>query len=600
MKNWRLICGLFLLFASPIMATDETWVQVRSPNFLVISDGSEKQAREIAVGFEQIHNLFGLILPHWRTDSGAEAIVLAPRDQKTMKTLVPMFWEKRGAAHPGGLFRKGWEKDYAIIQLDEAAFDRSSLYHEYIHKIVGLNFTQIPLWLDEGLAEFLSNAQFEKSRTVIGAPSLLVGILQAQPPYPIKALLTAGGDSPLYNDEDKAGMFYAESWGLTHFLMLGKGMGNGARMGVYLELLQKGVDGPTAFQQTFGDPRQVQKQFNEYARHFTLPVLFLNKPVTADMTAFTSRRMSGAETAAMLGGFYTYFQEWGTAKQELTAALTEDPQCALAHENMAFLHFDQGEDKDAREEFDRALELNPNSYLALYYQTMLRWDGKNDEESLDGLDRVMQKVIQLNPRFAPALVVRSHIYAREGKLAQALQSALQAEKLEPDRGGYLTNVAAIDLLQHDYSNAIKIARTVATRWDGADSAEALSVEAQARRLGGIPATAEDQGQEADEMKYAENTTAVEGIVSSVSCDKSKSMELVLQSGDKKLVFYAGRDSGIGWSDTTWFGSDHFNACYHIEGMRAVVRFNPSSSQQEREFRWLEIRDDVIPNTPLAN
>lgn len=99
------------------------------------------------------------------------------------------------------------------------------------------------------------------------------------------------------------------------------------------------------------------------------------------------------------------------------------------------------------------------------------------------------------------------------------------------------------------------------------------------------------------MKYAHDTKAVEGVVKSVTCEKSKPMELVLQSGDKTLNFRNGKAYGMGFSDTLWYGTDHFNPCHHLEGMSAVVRFNaPSGPAGENEMRWLEIRDELIPTS----
>jgi Flp pilus assembly protein TadD len=315
---------------------------------------------------------------------------------------------------------------------------------------------------------------------------------------------------------------------------------------------------------------------------------------------FAGGPMSKGETDARLGSFFTYMRELDEANQKLTAAAAEDPESSLAHENTAFLYFQQGKDEEAVKEFDEAVKLDPTSYLPLYYQAMMKYHGKTDADSLMRLDTALETVLRLNPRFAPAIVVRSQIYVREGNLQEGYNTAVQAQKLEPDRAGYHTNVAAILLLGHNYINAVKVASSVASRWTTSDSAEALAVVNQARRLGKIEQTPDERSQEDAEMDYAKNTTAVEGIVKSVTCEKSKPMELVLQSGDKNLNFRAGKTYGVGFSDTLWYGADHFDACHHLEGMKAVVRYAPANHQaQEDEMRWLEIRDELIPATDAA-
>ena len=99
------------------------------------------------------------------------------------------------------------------------------------------------------------------------------------------------------------------------------------------------------------------------------------------------------------------------------------------------------------------------------------------------------------------------------------------------------------------------------------------------------------------MKYAADTMAVEGTVKSVSCEPAKPLEVVLQVGDNNSSFRAGKMFGAGFSDTLWFGTDHFTLCHHLEGMKAVARYHPSPDQNgENELRWLEIRDELIPSS----
>ncbi len=591
MRKLLIASCIFLSFVAPSKA--DNWVKVKSYHFTVISNGTEKQARQVALGFEQIHSVFNSMLPGLRTDASAETVVIAAKDENTFAELLPS--EKKYAGHLAGLFMKGWEKDYVIIRLDIPDENRNVVYHEYIHKLLHLNFTRLPVWLDEGLAEFYGNTWMRSDGIYVGAPSPRLGELRSRTMYPLETILAVGPASPYYRDADKAGMFYAESWGLTHFLMFGPGMDQGIKMNVYLSSLQKGVESNKAFEQAFGNRQEVEKNFHAYANRFTYTAMRFDKMQKIDPAIFDGGPMSTPETNARLGGFYTKQHEMELADKKLGAALSEDSKSALAHENVAFLDFVQGKDEEARKEFDTAVELNPDSYLALYYQAMMKYHGKKDADSLTQLDAAMTKVIQMNPRFAPALVARSQIYVQQGKLQDAYNTSVQAQHLEPDRGGYLTNSAAILLLGRNYAAALRVAKTVAVRWYDSDSAEALAVADQARRLGKIEQSPEEKTEEDGEMEYAKDTTAVEGVVQSVHCEKSKPMEIVLRSGDKLLNFRSGKMFGLGFSDTLWYGEDHFSGCFHLDGMNALVRYTPSPEPGgESEMRWFEIRDELIP------
>lgn len=593
MRIPALVCALAFLFTAPLRAAEEVWVKVQTPHFLVLSNGSLKDAREVGTNFEQVHAVFAQAFPNLRTDSSADTIVLAVKDEKTFVEMLPR--EKKVAPHIAGQFLKGWEKDYVLVRLDVAE-GREVVYHEYMHKLLHLNFTRLPVWLDEGLAEFFGNTEVRKDKTLIGAPSTDDLLLRARTMsmYPLQTLLSAGPNSPYYRD-DKTGMFHAESWGLAHFLMVGQGIGGIDRMTSYLASLQKGTAAPEAFKQAFGDPKEIEKEFNQYVQRFAFSALVMKSAPQIGAESFKSATMPAAETDARLAEVHMRFGEPDAAAAQLDAAISADPRFALAHENMAFLDFRQGRDDDARSEFDKAASLDPNSFLAIYYQAMLAYHGKTDSDSLAKLDAAMQRVLQLNPRFAPAVVVRSQIFVHQQKLQDAFDTAVQAQKLEPDRGGYLTNMAAILLLGRNYSAATQFASTVAERWFGSDSAEALAVANRARQLGNIPVTTEEQAKEAEEMKYAQGTTAVEGVVKSIVCEKSKPQQLVLQSGGKDMAFQAAKAHGVGFSDTLWYGEDHFNSCYHLDGMNAVVRYKPSADATVvPEFQWLEIRDELIP------
>jgi tetratricopeptide (TPR) repeat protein len=595
----KLLSLSWLLLACVLPSRADSWVKVTSPHFTVISEGTEKQARQVALGFEQIHSVFASTIPGLRTDSSAETVVIAVKDANTFGELVPS--EKKYVSHLGGLFIKGWEKDYVIVRLDIPDEERNIVYHEYIHKLLHLNFTRMPVWLDEGLAEFYGNTWMRSDGIYVGAPSPRLGELRSRTLYPLQTILAVSPASPYYRDADKAPMFYAEAWGLTHYLMFGPGMDLGRKMNVYLAALQRGVEADKAFEQAFGNSKDVEKSFQNYSSRFTFGAMRFDKMQKIDVSTFEGGPMSPAETDARLGGFYTKQREFELAEKRLAAALSKDAKSALAHENEGFLDFVQGKDDDARKEFDAAVALNPDSYLGTYYQAMMSHHSKKDSASLAQLDAAMTKVMKLNPRFAPALVVQSQIYVAQGKLQDAYNTSAQAQRLEPDRGGYLTNSAAILLLGRNYPAALKTASTVASRWYGSDSAEALAVMAQSRKLGKIEQSADEKAEEDRNMEYAKDTTAVEGVIESVHCEKSKPLEAVLRSSDKPMNFRSGKKFGLGFSDTLWYGEDHFSECFHLDGMNAVVRYLPSSDQNgEKEMQWLEIRDELIPSSTSAD
>src|SRR5206468_7375281 len=138
------------------------------------------------------------------------------------RTLLPETW-KRKALKPGGFFAAGQEKSFTVVRLDvvrrqaesKAAGDGYQVvYHEYTHSLLNANFRWLPLWLNEGLAEFFGNTEFENNKIYLGAPNIRAQYTRGLPLLPLEKLIGATLTSPEYQDQDKVQLFYSESWGL--------------------------------------------------------------------------------------------------------------------------------------------------------------------------------------------------------------------------------------------------------------------------------------------------------------------------------------------------------------------------------------------------
>jgi len=98
---------------------------------------------------------------------------------------------------------------------------------------------------------------------------------------------------------------------------------------------------------------------------------------------------------------------------------------------------------------------------------------------------------------------------------------------------------------------------------------------------------------------AKETQTTEGKVRSTACsDKDHSFALVLDRGDQALTFRSKAGFMSGFSDTIWYGEDHFTLCHHVEALRAVVRYRfPADNSYAGELAELELRKE-LPTSPL--
>ena len=150
-----IVCAVLVVFAAFVAAptpagAKDTWIEIQSPNFTVISNSGDKEARKIADQFERFREVFRDTFPKLRVDLGRPLIILAVRNEDSLKVLLPGYWEAKGHAHPAGLYAPGEERHFVALRTNvESDNPYQIVYHEYTHAIMNLNFRDLPIWLGE-------------------------------------------------------------------------------------------------------------------------------------------------------------------------------------------------------------------------------------------------------------------------------------------------------------------------------------------------------------------------------------------------------------------------------------------------------------------
>ncbi len=584
MKRSRLFVSLILVLASPpVLGSEKPWLEARSAHFRVLTNGSNGDARKVLREFEELRWVFASRFGNARLESGAPLIIFATRDEPTAKALDPIMWKRMGEGLAGA-FHHGWQKQYALVRLDTFGGEgaREVVYHEYTHSVLHLNAQWLPLWLDEGTAEFYAYSRFEDRRIFLGAPTERSKTLRSKTPLPVETLISM---RTVPADES---LFYAESWALLHYLIYGPGMENGKRFDEFFNLLQKGTSQSKALHDVFGEYKAIDKGLAAYMLQPTFVTTVLKDPPQVDAKAITFRTMTAAETEAELAGFHLWIHDTTTARTLTEQALKDDPKLGLAHENMGFLHFRDGKDAEAASEFKQAYSLDKQLYLSLFAGTMLSpVASSNSVDDMNALGATMGEVLQKNPQFAQAYVQLARLAVRENDLDSAIRLSRTAEKCEPSLAGYHLLTGQILQRAGKSVDAAESARFVAERWIGPDHNEAVelwnSVPAMQRTAGAalVAITPED-------------TLVVEGKVKSLTCaEGDQKWVLTLDHGSQTLIFHSKGPFTTGFSDTIWYGGDHFNLCRHWEGLRAIVHYRaPSDLNYAGDVAEIELRDDL--------
>jgi Tfp pilus assembly protein PilF len=315
-------------------------------------------------------------------------------------------------------------------------------------------------------------------------------------------------------------------------------------------------------------------------------------PPQFDEKSFLSHTLAMSETKAELAGFHLWTGDLEDARQFAEEALKEDPKQGLAHEVMGFLEFGEGRDAEALNEFTQAWTFDPNLSLALFAKTMLSPIAmSNDPTDENSFHDALVKVLGLNPQFAPAYVQLAMLALRRDDPQTALGVSRKAEQLEPTRAGYHILSGQILRRLGRGKEAATFARFVAERWPGPDHDEAVEL------WNAIPAEQRPAGDPLPDP-VPKDMLSMDGHVTAIHCGKKDAQPvLTLTREGKPFSFRMKRPFLSGFSDTIWYGADHFSTCHHLDGMRAIVRYKPSiDPAYVGDVEEIEIRDET-PQPP---
>lgn len=417
-------------------ARDDRWVEARTPHFTIVSDAGERTAREVARKFERLRALVRQVMPDPQLDPRGPVLVFAAAGERTLRQLIPQFWERDGR-RPAAVSWKGAHAYYIAVRTDVRDPDRSRLFlHEYIHLLVRTRAPGIPAWLDEGLADFWSTLAAVPGGLEAGAPppQHLRTLARAQSWTPLAAFLAAR-DAPQMRSRRDVEAYYAQSWALAHYMMVGElagGRGSAASSllpQAYVNALRDGTS-PAEAASVFGGVAALDRAVTAYVRSGEIrSKRRLIAPAEAGEVAPTVaiRTLSPAASLALRAFLLIEGPRPAAALPLLEQALLVEPAAPGALEARGYYHFVRSEPAEAAVWFDKAISTGAATYLAYYYRAILSADatGRMAEDDL-------RRAIDLNPAFVPAYTRLADRYIQAGRPADAAALLERAAALEPE------------------------------------------------------------------------------------------------------------------------------------------------------------------------
>lgn len=441
-----------MLSGFPALAKD-SWLKVTGPNVTAVSSAGKKKTRRLVREFEQFRAVFESAFPGVKVDSDCPLEIVAVKNKKQFRALRPDEWDEKESA---GYFQKGPERNYIVLRTDIGSQAYRAVYHEYVHFLVSLNFEEVPLWLNEGLAEFWSHIQFRKKEVRIGLPAEEhLYHLNQHSFLPLAVLFSVDHGSSHYNDPTKTGIFYGQSWALTHLLMLADGVRQKNLLGQFTGLLNEGK-GNEAYDEVFGDFAYWEELLRQYIGKRSYTYLNLSSPIKFEEDSLQANSLSQAQALAAQGYLMLQSRQTVEAIALLDRALELDRNEPTVWEGKGLAAFRQGDREAAFDCFTAAVKNNSVDYLSHYYLGSLGAEsGIPDEEVV----KAFRQAIRLNPYFARAYSELAYWYVSEDRnLKEALRLYRKTCNLEPRQLVHLDNVVRVLLRLEKWQEAEVLAK----------------------------------------------------------------------------------------------------------------------------------------------
>jgi len=465
MKRFTLIFITLLIvlavgpLSSPVFAKD-TWLSVRSKNFLLVGNGNEKQIRQVAVRLEQFREVFAQLFPKAVHTTPTPTTVIVFKSDDSYRPFKPN-------ANVAGYFQSGPDVNYITLttELRGAQDPFTVIFHEYTHLLINNTSPNVPLWFNEGLAEYYSTfSMSEDTQVVLGSPiSSHVYLLRENKMLPLRTLFKVDEKSPYYNERNKQSIFYAESWALMHYLILGKNGERVPQMANFLKQISENVPLEQAFQQAFAMSFEaLEKELREYIKHDRYPVVnghFKNKlTFETDMQAAP---VSEAEAQAYLGDLLLHSNR-AESEGYLQKSLALEPNLPMANASMAMLRLREGKTDQARQMLERAAANSQNYLIHYYYAFALSREGSGDLQMVSGFSpeaaakmrAELKKAMELRPDFLESHSLLAFVNLVTGtNIDESVQMLKRALAMAPGKTNLVFMLAQLYMRQEKYKDA---------------------------------------------------------------------------------------------------------------------------------------------------
>lgn len=389
----------------PGCARGADWLRLSTPHFELLTDGGGKAARAALERLEQIRGV--LATPPMAGRARLRVFLFSSEAE---------FRAYADSPKAAGFYRSGAERDFIVLH-SGAGLTRAAA-HEYVHRILQQGEAPLPLWFEEGTAELYSNLGVGRKQMTVGQPiPEHLAVLASEKWLTAAELTGANLRSPLYNERERAGMFYAQSWALVHMLNLAPGWRE--RMGRFAESLTGGD--ADSFRQAFAKSTdEALKELHGYLSRMTsvsveAPVR-TSESVTVERVGIAAAELACADLAVRLG-------RTALARKLVEAAKKAQPKAPEAEAGLGDVALAEGDRGEARARFEHAIAMGSRD-AEVYFQLALL--DRDEGAPASQVDALLRQAVAHDPGFGEAQLLLGLEAHEPGLAVEHLNAAARA------------------------------------------------------------------------------------------------------------------------------------------------------------------------------
>ena len=633
-QKFRRLASSAVLVAILSVATlaKDAWIQVRSPNFVLLGNASEKDIRKVANRLEQFREMFRQLFLKTKLTPSVPVNVVIFKSDSAYRPFKPKRADGKIDDNIAGYFQPGEDVNYISLSTEGNDADTFGvIFHEYVHLIVGTNFgkSRIPPWFNEGLAEYYETFQIVNDQKVkLGLPQdRHIRLLRDNRLMPLEKLFAVTNYELAQSGDHSRSIFYAESWALVHYLMQ---TGKTKELQQFLDRLKRNEEPRAAFEAAFNATyAQTEKALIKYVGGytFTYGVADLSAKLTFD-DAMKVENIPESLSDAYLGDLLYHINRYNDAEPYLQAALKLDPDSSMANATMGMVRIRQHRLPEAKTFLEKAVSDDRANHLALFrYAYLLSTESLDafgnvshfDEETANKMRELLKKAISIKPDFTESYELLAFVNLVNGVfLGESLALLDTAMKYQPGNQRYALRAAEIMFAQRRFDEAASVAERIGKTADQPEikkRAESLKLQISKRKS--YEASIKEIGKDQPDKRVSEEELArrqlqalyfsiteslrkpqpgeerIIGHIKKIECGrdsvsysvKAGDTEIMLKTRDLqslKLNTFTGAASGV----SVGCGSD-------ISALNAVITY--ATAAQPGRYRGHIVEIDFVPD-----